>query len=361
VKRGRAIFAFGLAIGVIVGVLAAGRFSVGVWAQDVTPTSTAGAATDEPTAVQVVERVASAVVTVLNEQAVEGASGTMTTVGSGTGFIIDTDGHIVTNWHVVNGGQKFEVIFADGKKTPATLVGVDQLNDLAIVKVEGKVPGTVPLGDSDALKPGQPVLAIGSPLGSFTNTVTQGVVSATHRSFTDPNAAVYTDLVQHDAAINPGNSGGPLFNMAGEVVGVNTLGIPQANGQPIQGIFFAIPSNTVKRISELLIDQGTVTYPYFGVGFVPVTPELAAQANLSVDTGVLVTAVSPGGPAEKAGIQVGDVILSINGQSIDEQHPFSEVLFAHKPGETVDVVIQRDDLRMTVKVKLGTRSPSTGE
>jgi 2-alkenal reductase len=353
VKRGRVIFAFGLAIGVI----------AGVWAQTVMPTPTTGAATSEPTAVQVVEQVASAVVTVLNEQTVEGTEGesSMAPVGTGTGFIIDDDGHIVTNWHVVTGGQQFEVIYADGKKKPATLVGVDQLNDLAVVQVKGKVPGTVPLGDSDALKPGQPVLAIGSPLGSFTNTVTQGVVSATHRTFPDPAASVYTDLVQHDAAINPGNSGGPLFDMSGEVVGVNTLGIPEANGQPVQGIFFAIPSNTVKRISELLIDQGTVSYPYFGIGFVPVTPELAAQADLSVETGVLVTAVSPGGPADDAGIRAGDVILSIDGQPIDEQHPFSEVLFSHKPGETVDVVIQRDTLKMTVTVKLGTRPASTGQ
>jgi serine protease Do len=283
----------------------------------------------------------------------------MTPVGTGTGFIIDEDGHIVTNWHVVTGGQQFEVIFADGKKKSATLVGVDQLNDLAVVKVGGTMPGTVPLGDSDALEPGQPVLAIGSPLGSFTNTVTQGVVSATHRSFPDPSVAIYTDLVQHDAAINPGNSGGPLFDMDGEVVGVNTLGIPEANGQPVQGLFFAIPSNTVKRISQLLIDEGSVSYPYLGVGFVPVTPEVVARANLSVDTGVLVTEVAPGGPADEAGIEVGDVILEIDGQQIDEDLAFGEILFSHEPGDKVEVVIQRGDLQMTVKVTLGTRPTSS--
>jgi 2-alkenal reductase len=292
---------------------------------------------------------------------VEGETGDLTPVGTGTGFIIDKDGHIVTNWHVVTGGQQFEVIFADGDKTPATLVGVDPTNDLAVVRVDGPVPGTVPLGDSDALKPGQPVLAIGSPLGSFTNTVTQGVVSATHRSFPGSPASLYTDLVQHDAAINPGNSGGPLFNLDGEVVGVNTLGIPEANGQPVQGIFFAIPANTVKRISERLIDQGSVTYPYVGIGFVPVTPEVAAQADLSVETGVLVTEVSPGGPADAAGIRVGDVILSIDGQPIDEHHGFGEVLFTLEPGDEVDVLIQRDDLRMTVTVTLDTRPPATGQ
>lgn len=354
-ERGRAIFAFGLAIGVILGILAAGRVDVGVWAQE---ESREG----EPTAVEVVEDVSSAVVTVINEQTVEveGETSDMTPVGSGTGFIIDKDGHIVTNWHVVTGGQQFEVIFADGEKTPATLVGVDPDNDLAVVQVDGDVPGTVPLGDSDALQPGQPVLAIGSPLGSFTNTVTQGVVSATHRSFPDATTPLYTDLVQHDAAINPGNSGGPLFNMEGEVIGVNTLGIPEANGQPVQGIFFAIPSNTVARISQRLIDEGSVTYPDFGIGFVPVTPELAAQADLSVETGVLVTRVTPGGPADEAGIRAGDVILSIDGQEIDEDNGFGEVLLSLEPGDDVDVVIQREDLQMTVTVTLETR-PASGQ
>jgi 2-alkenal reductase len=361
VDRARSIFSLGLTVGLIAGTLGAGRLGIGVWAQDGARNSAAQTEVDESVPVQVVERVSSAVVTVLNEQTVEGVSEGMTTVGSGTGFIIDDDGHIVTNWHVITGGEEFEVIFADGKKKPATLVGFDQLNDLAVVKVSGDVPGVVAMGDSDALEPGQAVLAIGSPLGSFTNTVTQGIVSATHRSFPGSTAGIYTDLVQHDAAINPGNSGGPLFNMAGEVVGVNTLGIPEANGQPVQGLFFAIPSNTVDRISQRLIDEGTVSYPYFGVAFVPVTPEVVAQLDLSVDTGVLVTEVSPGGPADEAGIEAGDVILSIDGQEIDEEHSFGEVLFSHEPGETVDVVIQRDDLKMTVNVELSTRPLATGQ
>src|SRR5262249_45944398 len=172
---------------------------------------------------------------------------------------------------VVAGGQKFIVIFASGEKRDAKLIGEDPISDLAVVQIAGKLPGIVPLGDSDALKPGQAVLAIGSPLGSFTNTATQGIVSATNRDFPDPSASNYTNLIQHDAAINPGNSGGPLFNMSGEVVGVNTLGIPSVNGQPIQGLFFAIPSNSVKKISQLLIKNGSVVYPYFGVGSVTVT------------------------------------------------------------------------------------------
>jgi 2-alkenal reductase len=361
VKRGRSIFAFGLAIGLVVGVLAAGSLSVGVWAQDATPTTATETATGELSAVEVVERVSAAVVTVVNEQTVQGVTSVMTPVGSGTGFIIDDDGHVVTNWHVVNGGQQFQVIFANGERRDATLIGSDELSDLAVVKVDGGVPGTVPLGDSDALKPGQPVLAIGSPLGSFTNTVTQGIVSATNRDFPDPSGGNYTNLIQHDAAINPGNSGGPLFNMSGEVVGVNTLGIPEENGQPVQGLFFAIPSNTVKRISEILMTEGKVTYPFFGIRYLPVTPQVQVQENLSVDTGVLVTEVSPGGPAEQAGIQVGDVVLALDGQNIDEQNAFSEVLFSHKPGDTVQATIQRGDQQMTLQVTLGTRPPSTGQ
>jgi serine protease Do len=357
VKRGRSIFALGLAIGLLVGVLAAGSLSIGVWAQDATPSdATNSAANGELSAVEVVQRVSSAVVTVINEQTVQGVS-QLQPVGSGTGFIIDTDGHIVTNWHVVTGGQQFQVIFANGEQRDATLVGSDEVSDLAVVKVDGDVPGIVPLGDSDALMPGQTVLAIGSPLGSFTNTVTEGIVSATNRDFPEAQSGGgnYTNLIQHDAAINPGNSGGPLFNLAGEVVGVNTLGIPEENGQPVQGLFFAIPSNTVKKISQILMSQGAVTYPFFGIQLVPVNAQIAAQEDLSVDHGVLVEDVVAGGPAEAAGIKVGDVIVAIDGQTIDAQNTFTEVLFAHKPGDTVEATVQRGDQQVTVKVTLGTK------
>jgi 2-alkenal reductase len=213
------------------------------------------------------------------------------------------------------------------------------------VQVDGDLPGTVPLGDSAALQPGQTVLAIGSPLGSFTNTVTEGIVSALGRDLPD---SFYTNLVQHDAAINPGNSGGPLVSLAGEVVGVNTLGIPEENGQPVQGLFFAIPSNTVKTIAAELIADGEIAYPFLGVTPVSVTQDLAAQADLSVDYGAYVESVDDGSPAAAAGIQQGDVILAIGGQRIDEQHPF-------KPGETVTVDLQRGNHRLSVEVTLSER------
>jgi len=297
---------------------------------------------------------------VINLQQQQGPFGSSTgstqPAGSGTGFVIDNQGHIVTNEHVVRDGQDFEVIFADGTERPATLVGADPRSDLAVVQVEGDIPATVPLADSSAARPGDPVIAIGSPLGAFTNTVTQGIISATERDFpgqASADEAIYSNLIQHDAAINPGNSGGPLFNLAGEVVGVNTLGIPQQNGQPVQGLFFAIPSNTVGKITEQLISQGRVAYPFFGITApVPVTDDLVARFDLPVDFGAGVRAVVPGGPADEAGIEAGDIILEIAGQRIDQENSFAEVLFSHQPGETIDVLIQRGEEQQTVQVTL---------
>jgi len=303
------------------------------------------------TPVDVVEQVGPAVVTVINKQTLGGLGEDPQRAGSGTGFIIDEEGNIVTNWHVVNGGDEFEVIFWDGSSVDATLVGSDEISDLAVVQVEGDVPATVPLGDSDTLKPGQPVLAIGSPLGAFTNTVTQGIVSALGRTMEDTN---YTNLIQHDAPINPGNSGGPLFNLSGEVVGVNTLGINQTqSGEIAQGLFFAIPSNTVKKIAAILIEDGEVVYPFFGVQTVNVTEEVAAAEGLSVDHGAYVGAVTPESAADDAGVQEGDVIVSVDGQEITQADPFIEVLFQHQPGNTVSVVLQRGDEQVTVDVTLG--------
>jgi 2-alkenal reductase len=314
-------------------------------------------------AVDVVARVGPAVVTVVNEQRFAfGAENDVQPVGSGTGFVIDNDGHIVTNWHVVDGGDKFFVIFADGTKRDATLVGSDEVSDLAVVKVSGTVPATVGFGDSSELKPGQPVLAIGSPLGAFNNTVTEGIIGATGRNFPYESGGpqVYDDLIQHDAAINPGNSGGPLFDLDGNVIGVNTLGIPTDEmGQPVQGLFFSIPSNTVKTIVTRLIASGKVTYPFLGVTPYALDPVTAAAENLPVDNGVYVLSVGPGSPAAAAGIQEGDILLAIDGTKIDQQTSFTEALFPHKPGDKVSVDLQRGDQQLTVDVTLGERSAST--
>jgi 2-alkenal reductase len=325
-------------------------------------------ATSEYPAVDVVKRVGPAVVTVINQQTVTGfgaaPGGELVPAGAGTGFIINEEGHIVTNWHVVTGGEEFQVVFADGETREAELVGSDQISDLAVVKVDGDVPGTVGFGDSSLLQPGQPVLAIGSPLGAFTNTVTDGIVSGIGRNIApseDPCAHPYTNLIQHDAPINVGNSGGPLLNLDGEVVGVNTLGIPEANNQPVQGLFFAIPSNTVKKITDQIIAEGGVTYPYVGVTTCPVTPDVAAQLGLSVDYGVYVIEVGPDTPAEDAGIEVDDIILELNGQRIDQETPFIEALFEYSPGDTVELKIQRGDDEETVSVTLGERPAPDAE
>lgn len=164
----------------------------------------------------------------------------------------------------------------------------------------------------------------------------------------------YTNLIQHDAAINPGNSGGPLFNLAGEVVGVNSLGIPTENGHPVQGLFFAIPSNTVKEIAAKLIADGEVVYPYLGVeGPVAITEQIASENDLPVDYGVYLQGVIVGGPAAEAGMRAGDFILPLDGQEINAQNTLTEVLFAHQPGETVTASVQRDNQQLEVEITLG--------
>ncbi len=265
-NRIRLVFALGLIAGLLAGALVFNGLGSSVLARDATPPASS---TSPYPAVNVVLRVGPAVVTVINEQTASGigsgslqpsggdaSSSSLQPVGSGTGFIIDDQGDIVTNWHVVDQGQKFQVIFANGETRDAKLVGSDEISDLAVVQVTGKLPGIVSFGDSSTLLPGEPVLAIGSPLGAFTNTVTEGIVSAVGRDFPQDSSQgpqIYTNLIQHDAAINPGNSGGPLFDLNGEVVGVNTLGIPtDSGGAPVQGLFFAIPSNTVKQITTQL-------------------------------------------------------------------------------------------------------------
>ena len=312
--------------------------------------------------VEVVQRVRPAVVTVLNERVIGGFGADQAQeAGRGTGFIIDQSGYIVTNEHVVRRGDQFEVIFANGEKRSAELVGSDRRSDLAVVQVAGDVPATVPLGDSDALQVAQPVLAIGSPLGEFTNTVTDGIVSSLERDFPEPGGQgepAYSNLIQHNAAINPGNSGGPLFDLAGQVIGVNTLGIPQTSqGIPAQGLFFAIPSNTVKRITEQLITQGQVVYPFLGVGARNISPELAAVNDLPVDYGVYVEEVIAETAAERSGLQPADIVLEIGGFRLDATTSLTEALANFRPGDTVPVTLLRGNEELAIDVTLGERPP----
>jgi 2-alkenal reductase len=311
---------------------------------------------------KIVERVMPAVVTVVNEQQFNSGFGGSTQIeaGRGTGFAIDGAGDVVTNEHVVRGGTSFEVILSNGDKRNARLIGADPLSDLAVVRMDGAPLATVMFGNSDTLQQGQPVLAIGSPLGEFTGTVTSGIISALNRDFPadlggGAGEGIYTGLIQHDAPINPGNSGGPLFDITGRVIGVNTLGIPQSGYTPVQGLFFAIPSNHVARIVSQLIENGEVAYPYFGVEYAPISPDLAAQNDLPVDYGAYVTGVEPGGPADKAGIRQGDIVTAIGNDQINAQTTFTEVLFAHAPGETVPVTVIRNGKEQTLQATLAER------
>jgi S1-C subfamily serine protease len=323
----------------------------------------------EMTPVELVEKVSPAVVTVINEQQVSDMLGNQQTVqaGAGTGFIIDNEGHIVTNWHVVTQGTSFSVIMADGTQVPAKLIGQDPRDDLAVVQIDAsKVTTTVPLGDSSALKQGQTVLAIGSPLGDFGNTVTSGIISALNRNqLENPNSNYcqnYTNLIQHDAPINPGNSGGPLFNLKGEVIGVNTLGIPTTpDGTPVQGIFFAVPSNTVKAVVDELINTGHISLPYIGISLVELNPQIASINKLPVNQGIYVDSVEPGSPAEAAGLQQGDIITKVDGKEITIQNSLSDMLINYQPGQTVELTVLRSGQPGTVNLTFGEVDPSVFE
>jgi 2-alkenal reductase len=319
------------------------------------------AQTDTLTTEELVKEVNPAVVTVYNLTILEDGLGEeqAVTQGSGTGFVIDDEGHIVTNWHVVTGGTEFGVALYDGTTVEAELIGEDPRDDLAVVKIDPEsVVKVVPLGDSDALEPGEPVVAIGSPLGAFTNTVTSGIVSALHRDDLgrlQGNCQNYSNLIQHDAAINPGNSGGPLFNVQGEVIGVNTLGLPiSQDGTPLQGLFFAVPSNLVKVIAEQLIQDGRISAPYLGIGNVVIDPGLAAANDLeNVDGAIYVQSVAPDSPAEEAGLREGDIILAVDDKPITMQEGLPNILLDYAPGDTVELTILRDGDEETVDLTFG--------
>src|SRR5215212_1736229 len=311
---------------------------------------TGAAASAELTPTQVVEMIGPAVVTVINKQIPEGETEAVPT-GSGSGFILDEEGHVVTNQHVVEGGVEFLVVLEDGQELPATLVGADINSDVAVLKVDPPVPAVARIGDSDNLLPGQSVLAIGSPLGTFTNTVTEGIISALGRTVPDDTGGPeLLNLIQHDAAINPGNSGGPLVTLAGEVVGINTLGIVDA-----QGLFFAVPAKTVTRVAEELIAEGAVDYPYLGLQLVPLDDAIVARWALPVEEGFYVQGVVAGGPSDAAGLQVGDIVTALELERVGEQQSMVGALFQYEPGDTVQLTVQRGLTSMRVEVSLAER------
>jgi serine protease Do len=304
-----------------------------------------------------VAHVGPAVVTVINTLPPRTSifGGIIEQVSSGSGVIISSDGYIVTNHHVVEGTESLKIILADGSTLPASLVGIDQYADLAVLEVPGEMPAVASWGNSDTLKPGETVIAIGSPLGDFKNTVTVGVVSAMERSIEVDNNFQLEGLIQTDAAINQGNSGGPLVNLAGQVVGINTLVIRGSDrgGTVAEGLGFASPSNTAIAIVAQLIDKGYVSRPYLGIRYVPISPALAKQFRLPVTYGIYLSDVVPGGPAHQAGLRQGEILISIDDKTIDIENPFINRLLQYEPGDVVTFQVVKDDQEIDLQITLG--------
>jgi S1-C subfamily serine protease len=284
--------------------------------------------------------------------------------GQGSGFVIDKEGHILTNYHVIAEARQVEVTLHNRKKYKATVVGTDPPHDLAIIQI--KAPDLIPaiLGDSRNLQVGQKVYAIGNPFG-LAGTMTRGIVSSI-RPVKEPNGAMIDEAIQTDAAINPGNSGGPLMNWHGEVIGINTM-ILSSVGQNA-GIGFAIPINTAKAVLNDLMTLGRVRRPALGVRTIAISPELADEMSLPIDHGLLIIQVTPGGSADQAGLHAGteraylgntpimlggDLIVAIDDQDVADEQDLSQMMNNHRAGDTVKVTIYRNKKKLEVKVSLG--------
>jgi S1-C subfamily serine protease len=283
--------------------------------------------------------------------------------GQGSGFVIDKDGHILTNYHVIADARQVEVTLHNRKKYKATVVGTDQAHDLAVIQI--KAPDLVPavLGDSAHLQVGQKVYAIGNPFG-LAGTMTRGIVSSI-RPVREPNGATIDEAIQTDAAINPGNSGGPLMNWHGEVIGINTM-ILSSVGQNA-GIGFAIPINTAKAVLNDLMTLGRVRRPALGVVTIPISADLADEMGLPADYGLLILQVTPGGAADAAGLRGGteraylgnkvimlggDLIVAIDGQKVGDEMDLSQMMNNHRAGDTVKITIYRNKKKIDVNVAL---------
>ena len=270
-------------------------------------------------------------------------------VGEGSGFIISPDGYIVTNHHVANDADNLKVTLEDGRSFDAKVVGTDPQTEIALIKVEATGLPTVKLGDSDKVRVGEWVLAIGSPFG-LKHSVTSGIVSARGRG--NVNIVDYADFIQTDASINPGNSGGPLLNMQGEVLGMNTFIMSSGGGS--NGVGFAIPANMVKYITDQLRDKGSITRGFLGINIQEVTPDLAKWFKLNENHGVLVAEVTKGSPAEKAGLQRDDVIVELDGQPVGEIGAFRSHIATTAPGSSLKLSIIRAGQRIEKAVEVGT-------
>lgn len=305
---------------------------------------------------EVVQKVGPAVVTVVGSINYQGFpfGSTVTSDVSGSGVFVSPQGYILTNYHVVEDAFDLYVILADGSQQSVTLVGFDKYADLAVLKTEGEVPAVAVLGNSDSLDPGESVIAIGSPLGDFKNSVTVGVVSATGRAIDTGEGYKIEDLIQTDAAINQGNSGGPLVNLVGEVIGINTLIIRSSgSGATAEGLGFAIAGNTVQAVTSQIIETGRFSRPYLGIQYQTITPNIANRYRLPVEWGAYVMEVGTDSPADLAGLLPGDIIIKIGEIQIDKSTSYLNVLFQYQAGETVIISFVRDGEELEVQVTLG--------
>jgi S1-C subfamily serine protease len=284
--------------------------------------------------------------------------------GQGSGFVIDRDGHILTNYHVIAEARQVEVTMHNRKKYKATVIGTDPAHDLAVIQIKAADLVPAVLGDSHNLQVGQKVYAIGNPFG-LAGTMTRGIVSSI-RPVREPNGATIDEAIQTDAAINPGNSGGPLMNWHGEVIGINTMILSSVNQNA--GIGFAIPINTAKAVLNDLMTLGRVRRPALGVRTIPISPELADEIGLPADYGLLILQVTPGGSADLAGLRGGDqraylgnslvmlggdLIVAIDGGKITDEDDLAQIMNDHRAGDTVKITIFRGKKKMDVQVPLG--------
>jgi putative serine protease PepD len=262
----------------------------------------------------------------------------------GSGFVYDDEGHVITNQHVVSSATSARVTFSDGETYDATVVGTDPSTDLAVLKVDAPASVLEPLAlaDSDGVQVGEGVVAIGSPFG-LEQTVTTGIVSALHRQITAPNDFAIDDAIQTDAAINHGNSGGPLLDLDGKVIGVNSQIESQSGGN--DGVGFAVPSNTVKRVAEALIADGEIEHAYLGV---------ATEEPQNAD-GAGIAEVRTGTPADEAGLEAGDIVTAVDGEEVTSADELRQAIDSHQPGDEVELTVERDGETETVTVTLGTR------
>ncbi len=304
--------------------------------------------------IDVAERVSPAVVRISTTQVVSDLFFSYETSGLGSGYLISSDGEIVTNNHVVSDAKKITVTLSDGSEYDATIIGTDPSSDIALIKIDGKDLPYLSFGDSSTLKVGQSVIAIGNPYG-LDHTVTTGVISALERSLTFDDGTTLVGVIQTDAAINPGNSGGPLLTLTGDVIGMNT-----AIQQSAQGIGFAISSSTIIKVISDIKLFGKVVWPFLGISGVSITDDIAKRNNLPTNKGVLIVSVYPGTSAANAGLKSYDIITKFDGNDVTSVQEITKYLRQHNVGDKVKIEIYRDNKKMELEIILMEKPSSIG-